>query len=229
MPDPVTITCPGCRKPLHIPADAVGKPAHCPHCKAPFRLQPDGSAGPIVRRSLPRPLVVPAFALIVLGLAGVLVNGYLSVLFALKAGADRDFARGRVAEVRSSQALSAGMKGGEWQYAPAAAVAGGAAAVAAEERDNEEVVETWAPGMKPLHLASTAVSAVAFLGGLSTLTGRFYPMAVLGCVAAILNVNHLCCLPGAVAGVWGLLALARDEVRPHFRRTMNTEPNTIKT
>jgi hypothetical protein len=71
--------------------------------------------------------------------------------------------------------------------------------------------------MVPLHWASTAVSALAFLGGVAILRGRWYPLAVAGCVAAILNVNHLCCLPGAVAGVWGLMALVRDDVRAHFK------------
>src|SRR5690348_2081360 len=98
MPDDLVITCPGCRKPLHVPATALGQPAHCPHCKAAFRLPatPDGAPQPITRRprlSLPRPLLVPAFGLIILGLAGTLVNGYLSVLFALKPGATLEFAR----------------------------------------------------------------------------------------------------------------------------------------
>jgi hypothetical protein len=62
------------------------------------------------------------------------------------------------------------------------------------------------------------VSAVTFLGGVAILRGRGPWLAFLGCAAAVVNVNHLCCLPGAIAGVWGILALSRDDVRAHFRR-----------
>ena len=219
------ITCPGCGKPLHVPASAVGKPARCPHCRAAFRLpaNPDGSPGTPepVRHGpgLPRVLFVPGFGLLMLGLAGTLVNGYLAARMSLQPGFDREFARGRVGEVRSAEAMSGAMsEPTAWSGEPGAALGGTVAVVAAEELANEELAAAWAPGMTPLHWVSTAVSAVAFLGGVAILRGRWYPLAVAGCVAAILNVNHLCCLPGAVAGVWGLMALARDDVRAFFKR-----------
>jgi hypothetical protein len=41
---------------------------------------------------------------------------------------------------------------------------------------------------------------------------------MLGCFAAALNVNELgCCFPGALAGIWGILMLVRDEGRRYFR------------
>jgi hypothetical protein len=224
MPD-YQITCPGCNQPLHVPAEAVGMPAHCPHCKARFHLPAaaDGSPGtpqPLRPRwGLPRPLVVPAFGLLLLGLSGTLVNGYLSVLFEFKPGAAMEFARGRVREVRSAEVYSSlGKKSGGWSHAPEAAIVGVAAAGYEEEQIDERLAASWAPAMQPVHLIFTGISAVAALGGLAILLGRWYPLALLGCVAAIINVNHLCCLPGAVAGVWGILMLVRDEVREYFRR-----------
>ena len=109
------ITCPGCGKPLHVPAAAVGKPARCPHCRAAFRLpaNPDGSPGvpEPVRRGpgIPRVLVVPGFGLLILGLAGTLVNGYLAARMTREPGFDLEFARGRVGEVRSAEAMSGAM------------------------------------------------------------------------------------------------------------------------
>src|SRR5579885_3397650 len=228
MADHLT-TCPGCGRPLHVPADAVGKPAHCPHCRAGFVIPagPGGAPGEprlTARRRppLPRPLVVPAFGLLMLGLAGTLVNGYLSARFVLQPGFDRQYALTQVRQVRSIEALPGGRPADDWPHAPRAAAGGAAAAVAtieaAEDLADEQLADVWTPSMKPVHFASTAISALAALGGLAILRGRFYPLAILGCAAAVVNVNHLCCLPGALLGVWGLLALARDDVRAHFKR-----------
>lgn len=224
------ITCPGCRRPLKLPSAAVGKPGHCPHCKAAFDIpaNPDGSPGPVrLRRAIPRLLIYPAFVLLMLGLAGTLVNGYLSALFAFVPGSDLEFARGRVREVRSAELLTAVGRAaqGNWEHAPRAAAGGVAAAQATvgaaeaeEDRQNEALATEWAPGMKPIHFVSTALSVVALLGGWAMLRGRWYPLAVLGCVAAAVNVNHLCCVPGVFAGIWGILVLVRDEGRAYFRR-----------
>ncbi len=226
MPTDHVIACPGCKQPLRLPTDALGKTGHCPHCRAAFRVAADGTPQLVAPSrftlNLPRPLLVPAYGLLMLGLAGVLVNGYLSVLFATRPGFDVEFARGRVFEVRSAEEMSGSMRPAEWEYDKYAAVGGVAAAeaagVAEKDRRSEELAQSWAAGMRPLHLVSVAVSAVSFLGGVAILRGRWLWLAFLGCAAAILNVNHLCCLPGAVAGVWGILALSRDDVRTHFRR-----------
>ncbi len=220
------IACPGCQQPLRLPAAALGKTGHCPHCRAAFRVPADGPPQLVppsrFALKLPRQLLVPAYGLLVLGLAGLLVNGYLSVLFAMRPGFDVEFARGRVGEVRSAEEMSGAMRPSEWEYDKYATVGGVAAAevvgVAEKDRRSEELAQSWAPSMRSLHLVSVAVSALTFLGGVAILRGRWHWLAFLGCAAAILNVNHLCCLPGAITGVWGILALSRDDVRAHFRR-----------
>ncbi|MBY0460296.1 MAG: hypothetical protein K2V38_23515, partial [Gemmataceae bacterium] len=63
-----------------------------------------------------------------------------------------------------------------------------------------------------------AASVVVFLGGLSIALRRRYRLAQVGCVVAALNFPHLCCVPGALAGLWGLLMLNSDEGREHFAR-----------
>ena len=129
------IACPGCKAPLQVPAASVGKPAHCPHCRAAFDLpaKADGTPDePTLRRTMPRTLVYPAFLLLMLGLAGTVVNGILTAQFLLIPGSDLAFARGRVQEVRLAQLqVEVGKKPPEdWEHAPRAAASGVAAAAA---------------------------------------------------------------------------------------------------
>ena len=63
---------------------------------------------------------------------------------------------------------------------------------------------------------------VVLVGGICIVRGRFYYLALFCCLVAMLNFNHLCCIPGLVVGLWGILSLARDEVRPHFDRTLRS-------
>ena len=78
------------------------------------------------------------------------------------------------------------------------------------------MARAWQPSVAPASHYSFAASTLVAVGGVCILRGRYYPVAILGCLAALVNVNHLCCLPGGVAGVWGLLSLVRDEGRAHF-------------
>ena len=95
------IVCPSCQQPLGVPSTALNKPAHCPHCKVNFFLpaNADGTPGKPERRkslrinlSMPRFLIVPACMLLMIGFAGLMVNGYLSVLFIKVLGADLESA-----------------------------------------------------------------------------------------------------------------------------------------
>jgi hypothetical protein len=65
---------------------------------------------------------------------------------------------------------------------------------------------------------SLAVSAAVFLGGLSIALRWNFRLAQLGCVLAMLNIANGCCIPGAVAGLWGILMLNSEEGRGHFGR-----------
>jgi len=59
---------------------------------------------------------------------------------------------------------------------------------------------------------------VVLLGGLSIALQWNHRLAQVACVLAALNFAHLCCVPGAVAGLWGLLMLGSEEGREHFQR-----------
>lgn len=219
------VNCPGCSRPLHVPASAAGRSTHCPHCRAVLAITWSETGTPTsVKVVPPRPviaksLMLPGLALVLLGLAGVFVNGYLSLLFFNQPGADLEFARGRVKEVRSAEALSGAMhRTSDWVGGGPAALCGAAPIIAAEEARDEALAESWVQGLKPIHLVSTVVSLLAVLGGIALVRGRLYPLALLGCAAALVNVNHLCCIPGGIAGVWGFMLLVRDDARDYFRR-----------
>ena len=64
------------------------------------------------------------------------------------------------------------------------------------------------------------VSAIVLLGGLSIVLRWSHGLAQMGCVAAALNLPHLCCVPGSIAGLWGLVMLNSAEGRAHFGRQL---------
>jgi hypothetical protein len=61
-----------------------------------------------------------------------------------------------------------------------------------------------------------AAGAVTFAGGVAMIRRKGYRLAQVSCLVAALNLPHLCCVPGAVLGLWGLLLLMSDEGREHF-------------
>ena len=212
-----TIVCPGCAKPLHVPAEALAKPMSCPHCRTNIHVpvSDDGTLGTpekVKRSRIPEILLAPMYLLMTLGFAGTAVNGYLSAQFYNQPLSQLEFARTRVHEYHMIESIST-IGGDDPMSVDGLSMIGGTIVPAAED---ELLAQKWATGMKPIHTVSTGLSFLALLGGLCILLGRFYWLALLGCVAAILNVNHLCCLPGGIAGLWGILVLVRDEPRLHF-------------
>ena len=214
------IPCPGCDRTLNVPPAAAGHSVSCPHCGATFHL-PARLGRKVL--SVPKQLFGPALALILFGMAGLLVNGYLSLMFAFQPGSDHEFARTRVKQVRTAGVLAEAKKNAnipedEREELPAAE-----APLSPEE---EALAVAWTPNMRPLHLFGTFASSLTLSAGVCLLAGRYYWLAVIGCIAAWLNVDPICCIPGGLAGVWGLLMLVRDDARGHFRRerTPSNEP-----
>lgn len=223
------ITCPNpaCAKPLNLPADAIGKPLSCPYCGMGIgiALGPDGkptqpTAIPSSRR-VPKLFLVPGFALVILGMAGVFANGYVGVDAILHPEAARTYARTMLSYTKSGDEAGkpADQARGKTTDDPReafAAVLGEATVSAAEEeadRTRAEAVTGW---VGPVSATFAVLSLVMAAGGVSILSGRWYWVGVAGCVAAVLNVNLCCCVPGVVAGLWGFLTLSRDEGRKHF-------------
>ncbi len=208
-PETEVVACPACRHLVRVPADWLGQTVQCPECRATFRAPtrgPDGLGEAVLLSSPPAPaagpparpradvmLMLPAFGLMVLGFAGVAVNGWNTARYA----ADPAAARRDGERVLTWQ----DQKPPENEE---------------ERRQREEVLDRAARSLPVLVLVFAVVSALEFYGGLAILRRRHYRMAQLGCVLASLNLANGCCVPGAVVGVWGLLMLISDEGREHF-------------
>ena len=228
----VAITCPHapCGQSLRLPLAAIGQPLSCPYCRTAIgvELGPDGVPGPprVLKAGarLPRMLLVPAVAMMILGTAGVFTNGYIAVDCATRPGADLEQARRQVGDLRNLEEMrgpKSATKAEAEEATPLdlfAAVAGQGAATAVILDAEEQIARAWAPEVVRINSIFAGVSLFTAIGGFLILRGRGYWLALLACVAAILNVNHACCFPGTVAGLWGILVLVRDEGRKHFGR-----------
>jgi len=225
------IICPHapCGKSLRMPLDAIGQPLSCPYCRTAIgvALGDDGRpTAPVVLRvgaRLPRMLLVPAVALLVLGTAGVFANGYIAADAAARPGADIEQARRQVGDLNNLDEMSGpkDTKKAKPNEEPTAidliAVVGGqAAATGVVEVRNDAIARAWAPWVVPINSIFAGVSLFVALGGFLILRGHGYWFALLACFAAVLNFNHACCFPGAIVGLWGILTLVRDDGRKHF-------------
>jgi hypothetical protein len=211
-PETEVIACPACKHLVRVPLDWLGTQVQCPECKAMFRapVRADGkltepellsrpaASGPATAAP-DRMLLFPAFGLLLCGVAGVLVNAGLLYFMLTDAAGGKQWAGRQVEALRKM-----GVGADEPPEKKAEK----------DEQDAEQLLRQ----MRWLLPISLAISAVVFLGGLSIARRRNYRLAQLGCVLASLNVAHLCCVPGAVFGLWGLLMLSSDEGREHFAR-----------
>jgi hypothetical protein len=213
-PETEVISCPACNHLLRVPLDWLGQPVQCPECRAMFRApvrdgdtltkpelisRPESAAPGVTPKRLDAMLLLPAFGLLFCGVAGLIVNGMLTYRFLADPDGAKQYIRNQLSGFRE-QGLGAGDPPEE------------------REKLDDERAEKLVRTMRWVLPTFAAVSGVVFLGGLSMALRWNYRLAQLGCVAAALNVPHLCCVPGAVAGLWGLLMLSSEEGRAHFGR-----------
>lgn len=203
------IACPACNHLLRVPLEWLGQHVQCPECEARFRApvrDGDGFTSPVLiarpaapqlRKPLDAMLLLPAFGLLFCGVAGLIVNGILSYKFLADPAGSRQYLRMQLEGMRRH--------GFGADDPPAERAA----------RDDERAAQL----LQVLRWGQTlalALSAITLLGGLSIALRWNLRVAQLGCVAASINLPNLCCVPGAVAGLWGLLMLHSDEGRAHF-------------
>lgn len=210
-PETEVIACPACKHALRVPLDWLGTQVQCPECKAMFRApvrengkltEPElisrtAAASPTAPRKLDVMLLLPAFGLLFCGFAGTLVNGVFLYLFLTDPAGGDQWARNQMPALRQA---GFGTPGAPEEQA------------AEDEKNALQLARTY----RWLIPASFAISAVVLVGGLSIVRRRNYRLAKFACVLAALNIAHGCCIPGAFAGLWGLLMLSSDEGREHF-------------
>ncbi len=224
MPAEEVISCPACRHLLRVPADWLGTEVQCPECRSMFRAPVrDGdrltdavllsrtaaaeAAAPPRRRS-DLMLSLPAFGLLIVGVAGVLVNGFTAARSVLDPDGVKAAVRAQVVDkLRQHGSFDADPPGADVR----------------EQLDDERAAQA-VEMFQVVTGAFAVVSAGEFVGGLALVRGRGYWLAVLGCVLAIVNFPNLCCVPGAVFGVWGLVLLFTPEGRAHFGMVRGERP-----
>jgi hypothetical protein len=207
------ISCPACNHLLRVPLDWLGQNVQCPECKAMFRAplrdggglskpelisRPTTAAAHTPRR-LDAMLLLPAFGLLFCGVAGVTVNGMLMYKFLADPVESELYIKNQLANFRNQ---------------------GFGAEDPPEDRErlDDERAGKVSRAMRWVLPLFAVVSAIVFLGGLSIALRWSHGLALVGCIAAALNLPHLCCLPGSIAGLWGLIMLNSAEGRAHFGR-----------
>ncbi|MFY7952959.1 MAG: hypothetical protein ACOVT5_10655 [Armatimonadaceae bacterium] len=223
------ITCPNplCGKPLNLPAAVLGQPLRCPHCETGIGVArgPDGKpTTPVAVKTgrVPKMFLVPGFALLILGAGGLFANGYIACQAVFEPGGSVKFSRLMLDYLRNAD--EAGTPAQQAKGKPDdpreafAAVMGTAVGAAEKEEIDRLRAEERAKWVGPVFVLSTLASLLTAGGGLAILLGRWYWLAMVGSVAAILNGGLCCCVPGLVAGLWGVLMLVRDDGRRHFAR-----------
>jgi hypothetical protein len=213
-PETEVISCPACNHLLRVPLEWLGQPVQCPECKAMFKAPvrdgdaltrpelispPAPAAQPGPRKKLDAMLLLPAFGLLFCGVAGLIVNGMLTYKILADPAGGVQWAKNQLPALRQ---FGIGADDPPEEQ---------------EKRDDERAREMAATFRWVFPLGLLA-SGLALLGGLSIALRWSHKLAQLGCVAAAVNLPHLCCVPGSVAGLWGLLMLNSDEGRAHFTK-----------
>jgi hypothetical protein len=145
-------------------------------------------------------LMLPAFGLLLCGIVGSVINGTMCY----RVYSDPAAAKQMVKEqVEAAKRFNAQPKADTPEKQ-----------AEQDEQNTAQLLKLY-QWMFPVFLG---VSVLVLCGGLAMVLRRGYRLSQLACVVAMLNFAHLCCLPGAVFGIWGLLMLSSSEARDHFRR-----------
>jgi hypothetical protein len=199
------LSCPSCKHLVRVPADWLGQTVQCPECQATFTapiregdrlteatlLSAPASPPPVAARPDPI-LTLPAFGLMLVGAASFLVNGYLLVKFLSSPDRGQAWVQDQLPQLRKW-----GLQEENAEGTP-------------DEQDARVAAEL-APRFLWVWPAAMTAGAVTFAGGVAMLRRKAYRLAQVGCLLAAVNLPHLCCIPGAVFGLWGLLMLMSDE------------------
>jgi hypothetical protein len=198
------ISCPACRHLVRIPADWLGQTVQCPECKARFTAPAriDGKLGDAVLLDAPQPdakplpprpdgsLWMPAFALMLLGVASLIANGH--TLYSMATSRDE--------HLRMIQANAAG------------------AAEQMGQDPGAVQAEVSVPRVMGAAIWGTICGGSSFAAGVCIVLRRGWWIARTGSVLAFLNLPGLCCVPGAFAGGFAWAMLGTEEGRAHFSR-----------
>ncbi len=206
------IPCPACKTTLRVPDAYRGKVLTCLECRATLLASPLGSEEALAvvppnaaRGGFPPRIFIAMAALLLLGVSGMVVNGYYAVQFASDPTALEKFADSTLSQMVSVQMFGAPKKDEKNDWDPETT-----------NRRAKEWVAEHGDRMKAMTYAFGVVSLFVAIGGLTFALRKPYWLAWVGCVAAMVNLNHGCCFPGIVAGIWSMAVLFSNEGRRYF-------------
>lgn len=160
---------------------------------------PAAPVAPTAGKRLDPMLLLPAFGLMFVGFAGLVVGAVNSFRYLADAATARHDALQVIEQARKRGWAPAGPGDSDEQT----------------KADHEQAERMVGP-LRVLVPIFAVVSGLVFYGGFAIAIRRHYRMAQLGCVLAMVNLAHGCCIPGLLFGAWGLLMLNSAEARAHF-------------
>lgn len=191
-----SIDCPGCKRPIRIPAEVLGQRAQCPFCKCHFRAPIRNSEGGLTTPSLIRrnPFAQsrtfgPGALLMFVGLVGLVANA---------ANIARTYADPEAFAKQTREDFAEMARRGD----------------SPKLEEYGEVTVTWLPIAR---IGFLALSLLTTAGAIAMLRQRRHGLALMGSVAALFNVANCCCVLGFPAGAWALYVLRNPEVRAQFQ------------
>ncbi len=194
------VRCPLCQHLAQVPEFLFGQRVQCPNCMG-FYLAPqrrsDGTltAPQALSRWFNKPLFFPGMFLLVIGLLTVGVN---TLMLAMIDG--------------QPEQLQEGFRQGMLK------LLGDEIALQKENQQlTQELAKEFLQQVRTPTLVTLGVGMVTCCGGISILTTRFWAIAMLGAIGAVVNIGWGCCFGGTPVGVWCLVLLLHPEIRRSFR------------
>ncbi len=207
------ISCPACRHSVRVPESLLGEAVRCPSCKSYFTAPTRDAEGRLGEaellaepppfdsdRETDRPerrppknadaLFLPAIFLLLIGVLGSAVNGYR----AYQAISNPELLKNQALEMQKKLAESFKI----------------------EFKEQDAKLGT---DILPLVvIGAFLVSLLPLFGAMCMMSTRFYPVAMIGSFAAIINIANCICLLGAPVGIYCLIKLFDPDARSLFRR-----------
>ena len=232
MPESVVIRCPSCQHLLNIPETFLGQVVTCLECKTPFQapIRDGETLTAAVARpkasKIPARIFVAIYGLLLLGFAGVMVNGYLLYWFGADPNGAKNFVEANLQFMTANKpdAPKADLNRKRSEDEEKRDADKTKVFQDEQERKTRDAAATVPVGKMQLRrLLFLLMSVGVLLGALAFLLRRFYAMAFVGCFLAATNSPDIgCCFFGAIVGAWGFFSLISDEGRRYFGRLKST-------
>ncbi|MCE9531231.1 MAG: hypothetical protein K8T89_08940 [Planctomycetes bacterium] len=208
------IPCPSCQHSVRVPESLFGQPVRCPQCKSYFtaptrsedgilgdpKLLPDPPAFSSSASDYPASagnssLMLPGLLLLIVGICGVATNGMIAYM--LTFGMNEIVANLKKAVNNPDDQIHK---------------------FAQRKLTEEDIKEANLLVLRDVALTFLGVSTAVVLGSIAILSRRFFGLAILGSIAAIINLGNGCCLLGFPVGVYCLIKLFDPDSRALFRK-----------